>query len=149
MLLHGTNRSKVGTYRCRNFRLFASAHALPCVKSLESGDVKKEKKVMCVCTTAKTVLPMQQKETTRLQVRGNNLMKTNRKSQKIRRRELLIALTHHVGRGPVFISPSWFIAPLGLTLPTVSRPDFWRKEFLYRGEVTLKPGPKRALPPRA
>ena len=30
---------------------------------------------------------------------------------------------------PIFIAPSWFTAPPGLTLPMGSRPDYWRNEL--------------------
>ena len=33
---------------------------------------------------------------------------------------------------PIFISPSWFSALPGLTLPIGSRPDYLRNELLYR-----------------
>ena len=33
---------------------------------------------------------------------------------------------------PIFIAPSWFSAPPGLTLPMGSLPDNWRNELLYR-----------------
>ena len=50
---------------------------------------------------------------------------------------------------PIFIAPSWFSAPLRLTLPVGSRPDYWRNELLYRaGDIECHPGPKRALPLR-
>ena len=49
---------------------------------------------------------------------------------------------------PIFISPR-FNAPPGFTLPTGSRPDYWRNERLYRGgDIERHPGPKRALPSR-
>ena len=47
---------------------------------------------------------------------------------------------------PIFIAPSWFSAPPGLTLPVGSRPDYWLNELWYRGGDTEKhPGPQRAL----
>ena len=50
---------------------------------------------------------------------------------------------------PIFISPSLFSAPLWLTLPVGSRPDYWRNELLYRAVYIEKhPGPKRARPSR-
>ena len=50
---------------------------------------------------------------------------------------------------PIFISPSWSSAPLGLALPMGSRSDFWRNELLYRAvDIERHPGPKRALPSR-
>ena len=50
---------------------------------------------------------------------------------------------------PIFIDPHWFSAPPGLALPMGSRPDYWRKELLYRGgDIERNTGPRRALPPR-
>ena len=47
---------------------------------------------------------------------------------------------------PIFVTPSWFSAPLGLALALGSRPDYWRNELLYReGDIERHPGPKRAF----
>ena len=47
---------------------------------------------------------------------------------------------------PIFIAPSWFSAPPGLTLSTGAGPDFWRNELWNReGDIGRNPGPKRAL----
>ena len=47
---------------------------------------------------------------------------------------------------PIFIAPSWFSAPPGLTLPTGAGPIYWRNELLCRiGDIERNPGPKRAL----
>ena len=49
---------------------------------------------------------------------------------------------------PIFITPSWFTAPPGLSLPMGST-TLLAKELLYRGGgIDINPGPKRALPPR-
>ena len=41
---------------------------------------------------------------------------------------------------PIFITPSWFSVPHGLSLPKRSRPDCWRNELLYRANGKCEDG---------
>ena len=43
---------------------------------------------------------------------------------------------------PTFVTANWLSAPPGLTLPTRSRPDYWRNDLLYPGGDSERHGPK-------
>ena len=49
---------------------------------------------------------------------------------------------------PVFVAPSWFSAPLGLTLPMGSRPEYWRNKLSHQwGDIEKHPGPQKNKTP--
>ena len=163
MPLHGASRSKVGMLHCQSFGLHKPqfSHLLMPFSEL---DLIREALSAAVHTAGEHVRKLQSSSAFRCSnvepayvknesPQTTHVGESNSTPSDVRqlsRRQKRVEAWSHTScwpcYDPMLISPSWFSAPPGLTLPVGSRPDYWRNGLLYRaGDVERHPGQKRAI----